>query len=94
MKAKFVFVMHSNSCVDPKLLFYIWYAAIYDKNLPVDVKISSKNTWPLPELGHITPNVEWFSVVRPKPAPRSPQPAARKLAQHTTKSVRVWCNPR
>ena len=30
-----------------------------------EVQISSKNCWPLPEVGHITPNVEWFSVVRP-----------------------------
>ena len=63
-KAKFVFVMHSNECVGPKLLFYIWYNAIYDNDCPGDVKISSKHCWPLTE-GHITPNVEWFSVVRP-----------------------------
>ena len=30
-----------------------------------DLAVSLKNSWPLPELGHITPNVEWFSVVRP-----------------------------
>ena len=57
--------MQSNQCVGPKLLFYIWYAAIHDNNFPGEVQISSKNCWPLPEVGHITPNVEWFSVVRP-----------------------------
>ena len=28
-------------------------------------KKKKKNCWPLPEVGQITPNVEWFSVVRP-----------------------------
>ena len=36
IEAKFTFVMQSNQCVGPKLLFYIWYAAIHDNNFPGD----------------------------------------------------------
>ena len=49
----------------PKINFwnYFWYNAIYDNNCSGNVKISLKHCWPLPEVGHITTNVKWFSVV-------------------------------
>ena len=37
------------------------YAATHDNNFPGEVKISSKNCWPLPVVGHITQT--WSDLV-------------------------------
>ena len=61
------FFIYSNKCVGLISRFNWVYnvhadSDITDHILSQDLQTSWKSTWPLPELGHITPNVEWFST--------------------------------